>query len=209
MTMIYRKALPTHHLRTVQEEVFIAVNEQNRILHHYRPCLDKTFRVPLEAIQDEDVINLRFDLLDPGLAICTQAVPPLFSDNFDCQTLDEFIKGVLQDDLTDNTIYFQDLRNDAYAGRITNLLNYFAAQQDCLHRWLYPIVPELDTGKTPMKITHHRHNIYKSLTADLHKECITEQDVLIGDGCHVGQNSTLTKSIIGQNCHIGKLKRIK
>ena len=209
MTMIYRKALPTHHLRTLQEEIFIAVSEQNRILHHYRPNLEKTFNVPLEAIENDEVINLKFDLLDPGLAICTQAVPPLFSDNFDCQTLDEFIKGVLQDDLTDNTIYLHELGDDVYAGRITNILNYFGAQQDCLHRWLYPIVPELATGKTPKNITYHRHNIYKSLAADLHKECITEQDVLINDGCFIGQYSNVRQSTIGLNCHIGKNVSLK
>ena len=45
---------------------------------------------------ENDIVHFKFDLLDLGIAICTQAVPPLFADNFDCQTLDEFIIGVLQ-----------------------------------------------------------------------------------------------------------------
>ena len=67
--MVYRKALPSHQLRTVEEEVFLAINEDKRILYHIRPCLEKILKVPLEAIGNEDeVINLKFDLLDPGLA---------------------------------------------------------------------------------------------------------------------------------------------
>ena len=155
--MVYRKALPSHQLRTVEEEVFLAINEDKRILYHIRPCLEKILKVPLEAIVDEDeLINLKFDLLDPGLAICTQAVPPLFSDNFDCQTLDEFVKGVLQNDLIDNTIYMHELGTDSYAARISNLGTYFAAQHDCLQRWMYPIVPDLTTGKRPQDMIYNR-----------------------------------------------------
>ena len=155
--MVYRKALPSHQLRTVEEEVFLAINEDKRILYHIRPCLEKILKVPLEAIGAEDeLINLKFDLLDPGLAICTQAVPPLFSDNFDCQTLDEFVKGVLQNDLTDNTIYMHELGTDSCAARISNLGTYFAAQHDCLQRWMYPIVPELTTGKRPQDMIYNR-----------------------------------------------------
>ena len=155
--MVYRKALPSHQLRTVEEEVFLAINEDKRILYHIRPCLEKILKVPLEAIGDKDeLINLKFDLLDPGLAICTQAVPPLFSDNFDCQTLDEFVRGVLQNDLIDNTIYMHELGTDSYAARISNLGTYFAAQHDYLQRWMYPIVPELTTGKRPQDMIYNR-----------------------------------------------------
>ena len=37
MTLVYRKAMPGHNLRTVKNEVFLAVNEEKRILHHSRP----------------------------------------------------------------------------------------------------------------------------------------------------------------------------
>jgi hypothetical protein len=46
-----------------------------------------------------------------------QEVPLLFSDNFDCQTVDEFIKGTLENDLTDHTIYVHAIENESYAAR--------------------------------------------------------------------------------------------
>ena len=159
MTLLYRKAAPGHHLRTVKNEVFLTVNNSNKILHFSRPGPQNNFKIPLEIFEENEV-NLKFDLLDLGLAICTQAVPPLFADNFDCQTLDQFIIGVLQDDLTDNTLYMEELSN-SYAAKITDFHTYFACQNDLLHRWLYPIVPEICSGKTPSNIGKNLYNFDK------------------------------------------------
>ena len=46
-----------------------------------------------------------------------QEVPVLFSDNFDCQSLDEFVKGTLENDLTDHTIYVHSIEDESYAAR--------------------------------------------------------------------------------------------
>lgn len=204
MTLVYREAAPGHHLRTIQNEVFLAVNEEQRILHHTRPGLEQNFKVPLEVFEDNPVVDLKFDMLDLGIAICTQAVPPLFADNFDCQTLDQFIIGVLQDDLTDNTLHLHVLGNDTYAAKITDLHSYMGVQNDLLHRWLYPVVPEIASGMTPTDFVYNRHNIYKGPSIDLKKGCILEQDVLVASGACVGERSTLSNAIIGKNTTIGK-----
>ena len=186
MTMVYRKAMPGHHLRTFKNEVFLAVNENHRILHHTRPAASdhNNFKVPLEVFQD-DIVNLKFDLLDLGIAICTQAVPALFADNFDNQTLDEFIIGVLQDDLTDYALHMHELDNAGYCARITDFHTFFGVQHDLLHRWLYPIVPEIASGKTPSNLVYNRHNIYKGERVDLKKGSHLVQDVLVANGAHV------------------------
>ena len=55
--------------------------------------------------------------LDNSWAHFFQEVPVLFSDNFDCQTLDEFVKGTLENDLTDHTIYVHAIEDESYAAR--------------------------------------------------------------------------------------------
>jgi len=204
MTLVYRKAMPGHHLRTIKNEVFLAVTEEKRILYHSRPGEDQQIKVPLEMIDENDIVNFKFDLLDLGIAICTQAVPPLFADNFDCQTLDEFIIGVLQDDLTDNTLHMHELAHDGYAARINDYHKYFGVHHDLLHRWLYPIVPEIASGKTPAQLVYSRHNIYKGKNVDLRTGSRLEQDVLVAHGSQIGENSTLFKAVIGQNTQLGK-----
>ena len=138
------------------------------------------------------------------MAICTQAVPPLFADNFDFQTWDDFIVGAIQDDLTDNNLYLHELDNDCYAARITDFHTYFGAQHDLIHRWLYPIVPEFASGKTPTGLTYSRHNIYKGTCLDLEKGSHLEQDVLIASNTALGENSTALKSVIGRKGKVGK-----
>ena len=62
-------------------------------------------------------IQLRLDLLQWLSLLVFQEVPVLFSDNFDCQTLDEFVKGTLENDLTDHTIYLHAIEDESYAAR--------------------------------------------------------------------------------------------
>lgn len=42
-----------------------------------------------------DQITTRFDLLDCNMAICSEQIPPLFSDNFDFQTRRHLIREIL------------------------------------------------------------------------------------------------------------------
>ena len=53
-----------------------------------------------------------------------QEVPVLFSDNFDCQTLDEFVKGTLESDLTDHSIYVHAIEDESYAARFDLSVNH-------------------------------------------------------------------------------------
>ena len=139
------------------------INDDKRILHHVRPGKNENnFKVPLEVFESDDTIDLKFDLMDPGIAICSQAVPPLFQDHFDVQSLDDFVKEILQNDLTSNKLHLYEFGDDkSYASRIINFHTYFAAQLDVLHRWLHPIVPEFSSGKDISSICYGRHNIYK------------------------------------------------
>ena len=55
-----------------------------------------TFGYSLQEIFEEHKnIQLRYDLLDTTLCICSPHVPALFTDNFDYQTRDDFVRGIL------------------------------------------------------------------------------------------------------------------
>ena len=117
-----------------------------------------------EIFEEHPEVRLCFDLLDPGFAICSASIPPLFADNFDCQvsqfvfkilldvfstanfgflqTLDDFVSGVIENDLLENTLYLAEL-TDGYAARVSSLHTYQAVNRDVLRRWTYPLVPDL------------------------------------------------------------------
>jgi len=80
----------------------------------------------------------------------------LFSDNFDCQTMDDFIKGgtisferkarnflihffvklkgTLESDLTDHVMYVSVLDDLSYVARVCNMLCYISISKDVLNR---------------------------------------------------------------------------
>lgn len=59
------------------------------------------------------------------MAICSPAVPPLFSDNFDFQTRDDFVRGLLMnEEILASTIYWYKLDEAQYAARVSNWQMY-------------------------------------------------------------------------------------
>jgi hypothetical protein len=71
VTLVYKKASPGHHCRTLDEELVVACSPSGRLLHHARADR-KGCDFPLEIFQENGAVDLRFDLLETGLAVCTQ-----------------------------------------------------------------------------------------------------------------------------------------
>lgn len=73
MTLVYKKASPGHHCRSTDEELVVATTSQNRLLHHVRAA-NKNLNFPLEIFVENDSVEVRFDFLETGIAICTQVI---------------------------------------------------------------------------------------------------------------------------------------
>lgn len=88
-------------------------------------------------------VNIRSDLMDSRVMICSPSVLPLFTDNFDFQTKDDFIKGLLMnEDILGSTIYTHIFKV-AYASAVTSWRRYQKISRELMHRWSHPIVPAL------------------------------------------------------------------
>ena len=55
-----------------------------------------------ELFKEHKNLQLRYDLLDSQIAICSSTVPQLFTDNFDYLTREDFIKGILENEEVGN-----------------------------------------------------------------------------------------------------------
>ncbi len=127
-------------------------------------------------------VELRYDLVDTHISICSPVVLPLFSDNFDYQTWDDFVRGILvSEEILDNTIYYHQLEG-SYAANVTNVQMYDAIRlvlfvrilncsvikteflkisKDIIQRWAYPLAPDLNRSDKVSRHTLSRFNIYK------------------------------------------------
>lgn len=61
--------------------------------------------------------------------MCSQSVLPLFADNFDFQTRDDFVKGLLMnEEILGSTLYWHQVTGNQYGAAITNWRMYQAVR---------------------------------------------------------------------------------
>ncbi|KAK7465222.1 hypothetical protein BaRGS_00037592, partial [Batillaria attramentaria] len=210
MTMLFKKAPPKHRTRCAEDNVLMAVDPNTNRVHHWqKTVLDKNLRIPLELWEENPDLVLRQDLLDCQLCVCTPAVPPLFTDNFDYSTMDDFVRGILIDEeILGNTIHINVVQ-DSYCARVSNPYMYDAISRDIIQRW---VVPQTADGMNIIRsdhVTQCRHNVYLSKDVSLARGCVLVQNVVLAGGTSVQTKTTITDSVVGKNCKIGANVKIK
>ncbi|GIY02567.1 translation initiation factor eIF-2B subunit epsilon [Caerostris darwini] len=209
ITLLYKKALPNHRTKCKEHGVVVAVESNtNRIRYYQRINKAKSVHIPLEVFIENEEVSIHYNLLDSYISICSPIVPPLFSDNFDYQTMDDLVKGLLvNEELLGNSMYI-DTITSGYGANVSNLFMYDAVSQDIVSRWVHPIVPELIELKENL-YTHSLQNIYKADGVETGHKSILHQNIVIGKGSKIGENCYIVNSVIGSNCIIGNNVRIK
>ncbi|XP_017512867.2 translation initiation factor eIF2B subunit epsilon isoform X2 [Manis javanica] len=206
MTMIFKESSPSHRTRCLEDNVVVAVDSAtDRVLHFQKTQGLRRFSFPLSLFQgSRDAVEIRYDLLDCHISICSPQVAQLFTDNFDYQTRDDFVRGLLvNEEILGNQIHMYVTTRE-YGARVSNLHMYAAVCADIIRRWVYPLTPEANfTDSTVQSCTHSRHNIYRGSEVSLGHGSILEENVLLGSGTVIGSNCSITNSVIGPGCHIG------
>ena len=207
MTNVYKRAHPGHRTRSIEDDILLATNSTtDRVLFCEKPDGKKKIKIPVTMFEENDEVEINYDVLDCHISVCSPSVPQLFSDNFDYQTRYHFIRGIINDEVLGNTIY-ADFICDQYAARVSNLQTYEAISKDVIHRWVFPLVP--DNCALEEAYSYGRRNIYLSINVALAFDCILEEDVVLGSESSVGPQTHITHSSIGRNCKIGKGVKIE
>uniref|UniRef100_A0A8D0WV17 Translation initiation factor eIF2B subunit epsilon n=1 Tax=Sus scrofa TaxID=9823 RepID=A0A8D0WV17_PIG len=199
------RALEEHRLRRKLEKNVAVDSATNRVLHFQKTQGLRRFSFPLSLFQGSgDGVEIRYDLLDCHISICSPQVAQLFTDNFDYQTRDDFVRGLLvNEEILGNQIHMH-VTTKEYGARVSNLHMYAAVCADVIRRWVYPLTPEANfTDSTTQSCTHSRHNIYRGPEVSLGHGSVLEENVLLGSGTVIGSNCSITNSVIGPGCHIG------
>lgn len=208
MTMVLREA-GTNHRTKAQDvsPVFVLDPTKNRCLHYeqMRPHQSSRFvNLDPDILKEHEEIEVRQDLIDCGIDICTPDVLALWSDNFDYEAPRKgFLHSVLKDyELNGKTIHTH-IVDEHYAARVKNLRAYDAVTRDVLSRWAYPICPDSNLVKDQ---TYRllKNNVYREEGVVLARSCVIGSRTVIGRATAVGEGSTVTNSIIGRRCIIGR-----
>lgn len=209
MTMIVKPSSLTHPTRLPDSDPVYVLDADSQECLYYEPLnaypRPNEISIPLETIDDKakgNDLEIRKDLVDCYIDICSLEVPALFTENFDYQDLrKDFVYGVLTSDLLGKSIHCHIL-DKYYASRVSGPKLYAAVSLDIMGRWTYPLVPDSNLlGDTTY--TYDRRQIYKEEEVDLSRSCVLERRVIVGKGSSIGINSKLIDSVIGRNCIIG------
>lgn len=66
--------------------------------------------------------------VDTGIAVCSSSVLPLFTDNFDFVSIQDFIKNILMnEEVMGNTIYLRQMKT-GYANRIVDFDSFMGVR---------------------------------------------------------------------------------
>lgn len=189
-----------------------AIDTSNQRLLSYDQLLrysaEHTVEFPPDLLSDYQQLDIRNDLLDTGVEICSPDVLALWQDSFDLQApRRQFLKLTLRDyELNNKTIYTY-ITNSGYSARVRDLKSYASVAKDIIAKRSYPLSPEFNMISS-QNYSFSRGNVYKDEDVVLHRQASVEKDSVIGQGTSIGAESVITRSTIGRGCIVGRGVRI-
>lgn len=208
MTMLLREAGPEHRTKPRRNQpVFVIAPQTDRCLWYsemwQRKGSGHYIELDPEFLDTHPEIDIRSDLIDCGIDICTPEVLSQWSENFDFDSIRRgFLRGVLKDyELNGKTFHTHILRS-GYAARVRDLRTYHAISQDVIGRWAYPLTPDcnLFAGQS-YKLGKNKTYVEEGVS--LARGSVIQRRSIVGQGTSIGIDSVITDSIIGRGCHIG------
>ncbi|KAI0797687.1 hypothetical protein C8Q75DRAFT_861962 [Abortiporus biennis] len=208
MTMVVKESGAVHRTRSKGDSAVFVLDPETSECLHYEPITGypptKVARIPREVLQEHPEIEVRNDLIDCAIDVCSVEVPSLFQDNFDYGDIRrDFVHGVLTSDLLMKSIHCYVVK-EGYAARVADTRSYDAISKDILSRWTFPLVPD-DNHPGGHSYEHLRGNKYipQDNSVVLSRTCKIGPNTLIGSHTQINDNATVLASVIGQRCVIG------
>lgn len=186
--------------------VFVVDNKTQRCLHYdeMSPLGGDHYALLDPAIPDElsSDFDVRADLIDAQVDICTPEVLALWSESFDYELpRRNFLHGVLKDWELNGKMIYAHIVEDGYAARASNLQMYDAISRDVLGRWTFPFIPE--NNLSPKSSYHSHPNSVVIEQSACHASSARLRNSIIGANTSIGAGTTVANCIIGDDCVIG------
>ena len=158
----------------------------------------------MHSVEHLKTIQHRNDLVEAGMYLCSPYVLHMFTDNFDYNTMGDFVRGVLDEqDVAGYTVYIDIIRKEfnLHHSVVTDVNSYYFEMMRLMQR--IDLILDEEERATYRRLPD-RVNVYISkeqvkLGADL----AIERNCLISAQCEIGKGCVLVNCFIGKNCRIG------
>ncbi|KAG8807223.1 hypothetical protein FRC17_004588, partial [Serendipita sp. 399] len=203
--LVMKEVLNGGDERPKGETAVFTLDAESKQLLHYEgvPATPKLSNATVSrALLKDTELDIRYDLIDCGIDVCSVDVPIIFSDNFHENDLRrDFVTDVLTSEILGKKIYCH-FAEDGYAARVRDPRTYAAVSRDILGRWCFPLVPD-DNHPGGHQYEHLPGNTY--LAKDkviLSRNCKIGNNTLIGPGSRLNDTARVEGSVLGENCII-------
>jgi translation initiation factor eIF-2B subunit epsilon len=206
LTMVLKEVAPQHRSLSLEDDLVVAVDAStDQLLHYDNDFASRDVQLDTAAFANHRSIELRHDLIDTRIDICARELLHYFTDNFDYQDIrSDFVPEILSSELLGNSIHTHVIK-DEYAARMKDLRTYAAVSIDIVHRWVFPMVPDLnwwqrrDDGDYKLL----RRSVYRDRSVALNRTAVLGGGTVVGGFTSIGAGSCLENCIIGRRCVIG------
>ncbi|KAL9035746.1 MAG: hypothetical protein Q9214_006445 [Letrouitia sp. 1 TL-2023] len=209
MTMLLREAGIEHRTKSAgRRPVFVLDPSRERCLHYEEMNRNTdggtNIDIDPDLLSSHSELEIREDLIDCYIDICTPDVLSLWSDNFDYQSVrTSFLYGVLKDyELNGKTIHTHII-SDQYAARVKSLRAYDAVSKDVIGRWAYPLCPDSNLMEG-QSYRYGKGEIYTENGVVLGRNCCIQNRSVLGAGTSIGDDSIVRETVLGRQCRIGR-----
>jgi len=206
-------------LRSLSEDLVVGIDphDQNRVLLFDSDPSKSSLPLPTSFFSSHREIDVRTDMLDTGIDICSPDVLARFSDEFDYRDIRrQFVANSCaeEEEGLQNRIYAHILGPSEYAARIHDPRTYGAVSADLLRRWCYPVVPDnLPSGyEKRFRYVLQRRFMYREAKDGRTK--IGRSSKMIGPGmvgsrCRIGESCIIKRTVIGNGCVINSNAKLQ
>lgn len=190
--------------------IFALEATTGRCLHYeeMNPLQSDHYAMLDPFIFEHEAVELRTDVIDPGIDICTPDALALWSESFDYELpRKNFLHGVLKDWELNGKYIYTEVVSEGYAARANNLQMYDAITRDVLDRHTFPLVPDSDMIRGNSYVVQ-KDNVVREKGVEFESDTTITKSVF-GARTTVGSGSKISNSVIGRRCFIGQNVRIE
>lgn len=206
LTVLALRDEPRHRSRRQRPQTVMALDSKSgqvlfhRRLNYHTPA---SLKLPRAVFEQHDKVEVRYDLCDANIWLCSPCLPQIFSDNFDFQTMDHFIRGVIMnEEITGNTIFCTTL-NSGYLASIDSIAALHNTTWDIVQNRNYPVGLSLPVNISP-KLSCSSGNIHRHSNVETSSSAVLERDIVLASGVSIADKCRLNCVVVGEDSSVGQ-----
>lgn len=219
MTMLFRKTSAGNPLRNFDDELVVVINEKSKQLLLYETDEGEPEGFPDGEIsiavggqegggdgffKENPCLQIRKDLLDCHIDICSPAVLDLISDEFFQDLRMDLVKKEVTNREFMHNIYVHELTAPQdYAARVHCLRSYDQVSNDVIKRWLYPLTPDNNWWGSDRSCRFSHGFLYREAKVLVDRSAKIGPCTILGADSVIGEGAFISSSVLGRGVTIG------